>query len=66
MKYVNGMYAISLDEAAKLKNRIEAVRGMFGKRRTIHLTMITPDGVSRNANSWDVQSVVTLDDLFRD
>ncbi len=66
MKYVNGMYAISLDEAAKLKYRIEAVRGMFGKRRTIHLTMITPDGVSRNANSWDVQSIVKLDDLFRD
>lgn len=65
IKYVDGKYDITRDEAEKLRNRLEAVRGVFGKRRTIHLTMITPDGISRNANSWDVQSEITLDDLFR-
>ena len=30
----------------------------------IHLTMITQDGIVRNPNSWDVQFVITLDDLF--
>jgi hypothetical protein len=65
MKYVNGKYVISSDEAGKLRHRIEVVRKMFGKNRTVHLTMVTPEGVSPNANRWDVQSEVKLDDLFR-
>ena len=66
MKYVNGKYVISSDEAGRLRHRIEVVRKMFGKHRTVHLTMVTPEGVSQNANQWDVQSEVILDDLFRE
>ena len=66
MKYTNGKYAITPEEAARIRNRIEVARKVFGKRRTIHLTMITPDGIAKNQNSWDVQSEVTLDDLFKD
>lgn len=65
MKYVNGKYSITGDESERIRNRIEAARKLFGKNRTIHLTMITQDGIVRNTNSWDVQSVITLDDLFR-
>lgn len=65
MKYVNGKYVISSDEAGRLRHRIEVVRKMFGKNRMVHLTMVTPEGVSQNANRWDVQSEVKLDDLFR-
>ena len=65
MKYSNGKYAITSDEAERLRNRIEVARKLFGKRRTIHLTMITQDGIVQSPNSWDVQSVVTLDDLFK-
>lgn len=64
MKYSNGKYAITSDEAERLRNRIEVARKLFGNRRTIHLTMITLDGIVQSPNSWDVQSVVTLDDLF--
>ena len=66
MKYSSGKYAITADEAERLRNRIEVARKLFGNRRTIHLTMITPDGIVQSPNSWDVQSVVTLDDLFKD
>ena len=65
MKYANGKYSITVDESERIRNRIEAARKLFGKNRTIHLTMITQDGIIRSPNSWDVQSVITLDDLFR-
>ncbi len=65
MKYSNGKYTITSDEAERLRNRIEVARKLFGNRRTIHLTMITQDGIVQSPNSWDVQSVVTLDDLFK-
>ena len=65
MKYSNGKYVITSDEAERLRNRIEVARKLFGNRRTIHLTMITQDGIVQSPNSWDVQSVVTLDDLFK-
>ena len=66
MKYVNGKYSITVDESERIRNRIEAARKLFGKNRTIHLTMITQDGIIRSPNSWDVQSVITLDDLFKE
>jgi len=65
MKYADGKYSITVDESDRIRNRIEAARKLFGKNRTIHLTMITQDGIIRGPNSWDVQSVITLDDLFQ-
>lgn len=32
--------------------------------RAVHLTMITTMGLSGNPYAWDVQSAVTMDDLF--
>lgn len=65
MKYSIGKYSITVDESERIRNRIEVARKLFGKNRTIHLTMITQNGIVRSPNSWDVQSVITLDDLFR-
>ena len=65
MKYANGKYSITVDKSEWIRNRIEAVRKLFVKNRAIHLTMITQDGIIRSPNSWDVQSVMTLDDLSR-
>ena len=64
MKYVEGKYAITSDEAERLRHRVEAVRKIIGKDRTVHLTMITPEGIAQNSYKWDVQSEVVLDDLF--
>ena len=33
--------------------------------KSIHLTLVTPEGIAKNEYRWDVQSEVTLDDLFR-
>ena len=36
------------------------------KNAAIHLTIVSAHGLRNNANASDVQSVVTLDDLFKD
>ena len=65
MKYVNGVYAIGKVESMKLKNRVEAFRKLVPSDKSIHLTLVTPEGIAKNEYRWDVQSEVTLDDLFR-
>lgn len=65
MKYVSVPYSVSKDEHEKIVTRIEAYRRRFGKSKTIHLTLVTPVGLARNDYAWSVQSVITLDDLFR-
>jgi hypothetical protein len=32
----------------------------------INLTFVSASGLKRNANAFDIQSVVTLDDLFKE
>lgn len=64
MKYASGPYAIDKVEQIKLQHRMETYRKVFGERKTLHLTLITPVGLKRNEQAWDVQSEVTLDDLF--
>ena len=33
-------------------------------KNAVHLTLVSANGLKHNANAFDVQSVVTLDDLF--
>ena len=35
------------------------------EKKAIHLTMLTPFGISQNEYSSDVNSEIVLDDLFR-
>ena len=49
----------------KLKNRVESFRKLVSSDKSIHLTLVTPEGIAKNEYRWDVQSEVTLDDLFR-
>jgi len=64
MKYASGEYVINAEEGAKLRNRIEAFREKVGKRRSIHLTLITSEGLAHKCEWGMVQSTLTLDDLF--
>ena len=49
----------------KLQTRRERYIEETGTRDAVHLTMITTNGIARNAHRSDIQSEVTLDDLFR-
>ena len=64
LKFSGDEYVISDEENRKLRRRIELFRSLTGTRKGLLLTMITSNGVKRNANSAIVNSEVTLDDLF--
>ena len=65
MKYSGGEYAITKEEHDRLRNRIESFSRHLGRRKSIHLTMVTTFGLKHNTYWNDVQSEVTLNDLFR-
>lgn len=64
MKYSTGEYAIEKEEFDKLQNRIDTFGKTISKKRSVHLTFVTMNGVKKNTYSYRVQSEVTLDDLF--
>ena len=51
------------DDAALAAKKAE-LKASVGVRKSVHLTMVTSFGVQRNAYANNVQSFVTLDDLF--
>ena len=65
VKYSREEYAISKEEHDKLLNRVEAFGRRVGRGKSVHLTMITTCGLAHNTYWNDVQSEVTLNDLFR-
>ena len=64
MKCTSEPYEISDAYDAKLRARRDAFLMETGTANAVHLTFVSANGVKRNANAFDVQSVVTLDDLF--
>lgn len=64
MKFVSGAYSISPDYASYMHARAEAFKVLAGTYKSIHLTMITSNGVERNEGWQSIQSEVVLDDLF--
>ena len=64
MKFSQKEYAIDKEEYVKIRNRIEAVREKIGAKRPIHLTVETANGLAHNMYRNNVQSEITLDDLF--
>ena len=65
VKFRKGLFAIDDDYALKLQTRRERYIEETGTGDAVHLTMITTEGIVRNAHRNDVQSEVILDDLFR-
>ena len=45
--------------------RREAFLSEPGTKNAVHMTIVSASGLKRNANAFDVQSVVTLDGLFQ-
>ena len=68
VKYRRGeeQYVISDEEDRNLVNKREAYIRDTGTTSAVHLTMVTVNGVRHNAGWNDIQSEVTLDDLFKE
>jgi AAA+ ATPase superfamily predicted ATPase len=64
MKYVQEQYVIDKKQDENLRNKRAAFKRETKTRKAIHLTMITTYGVKRNEYRGNIQSEVTMDDLF--
>lgn len=64
MKFTSALFAIGAGYEKELRNKVAMFREETGTKSSIHLTMVTVDGVRRNEYAGIVQSEVTLDDLF--
>ena len=65
MKCTAEPFEITDAYGAKLRGRREMFLTETGTRNAVHLTMVSANGRKRDANAFDIQSVVTLDDLFK-
>ena len=52
------------DYAQDLENKVDAYRGLSKDKRTVHLVMVTTNGIARNSYINMIQNEITLDDLF--
>ena len=64
IKYVKGKFTITSKYEKELDHKIDAFAKENGNDKSIQLTMITSDGVARNAHSSVVTNEILLDDLF--
>ena len=64
VKYTAKPFAITDEYDRRLKIKREVYAEQTGTKAAIHLTMVSAHGLKSDANSMDVQSVVTLDDFF--
>ncbi len=64
MKHSVNIFTIDNDYAKELQNKLDAYRELSRDKRTLHLIMITTNGVAHNNHYNMVQKEITLDELF--
>ena len=65
MKHSTNVFTIDRDYATNLQNKLEAYQELSKDKRTLHLVMVTTNGVAHNNNYNLIQNEVTMDDLFK-
>ncbi|MDR1766509.1 MAG: AAA family ATPase [Lachnospiraceae bacterium] len=65
-KFTGSPYDFSESEAAELERKKEVFWRETGTKKAIHVTLIASGGVGTGPWKNDIQSVITLDDLFKD
>ena len=66
MKYTATPFEITDEYDQRLRTKRETFISETGTANAVHLTLVSANGVKRNANSNDIQSEVTLEDLFKE
>ena len=64
MKLAADSFSIDNDYAGDLQNKLNAYQTFSKDKRTLHLFMVTTNGVAYNAHYNMVQNEITMDDLF--
>ena len=66
MKFCADEYSITAEDAASMRRKKSVFKRATATRKAIHVTYVTTFGLKRNAYANDVQSEVSLKDLFRE
>ncbi|MBR1853345.1 MAG: ATP-binding protein [Lachnospiraceae bacterium] len=66
MRYCQGLYTISEKMDESLRHKRSDFRQVTHTRDAIHITVVTPYGLTQNSYAGNVQSVITAEALFRD
>ena len=66
MKFSDSEFAITKKLAQEIRNKRNAFIGETGTKKAVHIALITPVGLKRNAYYDIVQSVVTAEDLLKE
>ncbi len=66
MKFSHEPYALDAEEMQRLERRRRIFKAATATRKAVHLTKVVVPELKPNAAAFDVQSSVTLDNLFRD
>ena len=64
MKYHEGKFAISESYQKDLNDRKDVFRQVTKTQKSVHIVMVTTDGLLYNAYTKDIQNEVCLNDLF--
>lgn len=64
MKYSTQEYTISKEVDASIRHKVNDFCILTGTKSAIHLTFVTPYGLTRNSYAGNVQSEITADDFF--
>lgn len=64
MKHAADTFTIDNDYASDLQNKLNAYQAFSKDKRTLHLVMVTTNGVAHNVHYNMVQNEITMDDLF--
>ena len=64
MKYSNSHYTFTKEDDEKMRRRINDIQLVTETKYAIFPTLITTFGLVDNSYSGDIQSLITMDDLF--
>ena len=64
MKYYNKVYSMTKHDYESLKSKVDSFRRVTKTQKGISLAMVTTNGITRNANSSNVDVSIVSDDLF--
>ena len=64
MKHSAGIFMIDQGYAKELQNKLEVYQELSKDKHTLHLVMVTTNGVAHNSYYNMIQKEITIDDLF--
>ena len=65
MKFYKSPYQLTADDIDDMQRRVDTFRAETGTDKTLLLTLITSYGVTPTSDTHQIQSILTMEDLFR-